>query len=221
MRTPASAPRPTPTMIDMGVARPSAQGQAMMSTDTAATRPKVRRGSGPNMAQAAKARMATARTSGTNQAATRSVRRWIGARLRCACATICTICASMVSAPILSARMMSAPLPLMAPPINLSPVSLVTGMLSPVTKDSSTALRPDSTTPSTGILSPGRTRNSSPTCTRSRPMTSSPPSACSRRAVVGVRSSKARIAPPVCSRARNSSTCPTMTRTMITVAASK
>ena len=36
--TPACAPRPTPTMIDIGVARPSAQGQAMISTDTAATR---------------------------------------------------------------------------------------------------------------------------------------------------------------------------------------
>ena len=31
------APRPTPTMIDIGVARPSAQGQAMISTLTAAT----------------------------------------------------------------------------------------------------------------------------------------------------------------------------------------
>jgi hypothetical protein len=35
--TPAAAPRPVPTMIDMGVARPSAQGQAMMSTATAFT----------------------------------------------------------------------------------------------------------------------------------------------------------------------------------------
>ena len=32
IRTPACAPRPTPTMIDIGVARPSAQGQAMIST---------------------------------------------------------------------------------------------------------------------------------------------------------------------------------------------
>jgi hypothetical protein len=31
--------RPTPTMIDMGVARPSAQGQAMISTATAETSP--------------------------------------------------------------------------------------------------------------------------------------------------------------------------------------
>ena len=39
MSTPPWAPRPTPTMIDIGVARPSAHGQAMMSTVTAATRP--------------------------------------------------------------------------------------------------------------------------------------------------------------------------------------
>jgi len=37
-----------PTMIDIGVARPRAHGQAMMRTVTAATRPKVKRGSGPN-----------------------------------------------------------------------------------------------------------------------------------------------------------------------------
>ena len=37
--TPAWAPRPTPTMIDIGVASPSAHGQAMISTATAATRP--------------------------------------------------------------------------------------------------------------------------------------------------------------------------------------
>ena len=39
IRMPARAPRPTPTMIDIGVARPSAQGHAMISTDTAATNP--------------------------------------------------------------------------------------------------------------------------------------------------------------------------------------
>ena len=37
--TPPSAPLPTPTMIDIGVARPSAQGQAMISTDTPAISP--------------------------------------------------------------------------------------------------------------------------------------------------------------------------------------
>ena len=33
--TPCCAPLPTPTMIDIGVARPKAQGQAMMRTATA------------------------------------------------------------------------------------------------------------------------------------------------------------------------------------------
>ena len=36
-RTPAVAPRPVPTMIDIGVARPSAHGQAMISTAMALT----------------------------------------------------------------------------------------------------------------------------------------------------------------------------------------
>ncbi len=46
---------------------------------------------------------AEAMTAGTNQAATTSTRRWMGARLRCASATMCTIRDSMVSAPIFSA----------------------------------------------------------------------------------------------------------------------
>ena len=100
-------------MIDIGVASPSAQGQAMISTVTAATRPKAKRGSGPNVAQAAKASTATAITAGTNQAETWSASRWIGARERCASATICTICASMVSRPTFSARMTKPPLWLM------------------------------------------------------------------------------------------------------------
>ena len=35
--TPICAPRPTPTMIDIGVAKPSAHGHAMISTLTATT----------------------------------------------------------------------------------------------------------------------------------------------------------------------------------------
>ena len=219
--TPACAPRPTPTMIDIGVARPSAQGQAMISTLTAATSPKAKRGSGPNVAQAAKAMSATAITAGTNQPATWSASRWIGARLRCALATICTICASKVSRPTLSARMTKLPLVLMVAPITRESFSLVTGMDSPVTIDSSSAERPSSTTPSTGTLSPGRTRNLSPALMASSETSSSPPSSLTRRAVLGARSSKARIAPEVASRARNSSTWPSSTSTVITLAASK
>ena len=36
MTMPSCAPRPVPTMIAVGVARPSAHGQAMISTATAA-----------------------------------------------------------------------------------------------------------------------------------------------------------------------------------------
>ena len=46
--TPASAPRPVPTMIDIGVARPSAHGHAMISTATAFTSACASRGSGPH-----------------------------------------------------------------------------------------------------------------------------------------------------------------------------
>ena len=35
-------------MIDIGVAKPSAQGQAMISTATALIKPKTQPGSGPN-----------------------------------------------------------------------------------------------------------------------------------------------------------------------------
>src|SRR5712691_6349920 len=96
-------------MIDMGVARPSAHGHAIIKTLTAATRPNAIRGSGPNSDQAANATMAIAITAGTNQAATRSARRWIGARERCAVATSATIWDKRVSRPTFSARMMNAP----------------------------------------------------------------------------------------------------------------
>src|ERR1039458_4851666 len=57
---------------------------------------------------------------------------------------------SRVSAPTLSARITTAPVPLIVPPINLAPDSFSTGIDSPVTIDSSIALLPSSTTPSTG-----------------------------------------------------------------------
>jgi hypothetical protein len=48
------AAAPVATMIDIGVASPSAQGQAMISTATALTRACARRGSGPRAPRAAK-----------------------------------------------------------------------------------------------------------------------------------------------------------------------
>ena len=165
MRTPALAPLPTPTMMDIGVASPSAQGHAMMSTDTAATTASPSAGAGAQIIQAANAMAAEAMTAGTNQAATTSTRRWMGARLRCASATMCTIRDSMVSAPIFSAVITSVPVPLIVPPITLAADDFSTGIDSPVTIDSSTELVPSVTDPSTGTASPGRTRSRSPTWT--------------------------------------------------------
>jgi hypothetical protein len=59
-------------MIDIGVASPSAQGQAMMRTATAATSAYESAGSGPHVNQAMKDRTAIAITIGTNHPATRS-----------------------------------------------------------------------------------------------------------------------------------------------------
>ena len=60
------APRPVATMMDMGVARPRAQGQAMISTATALIRPNTQRGSGPNMPQPKKVSKAMPTTVTTN-----------------------------------------------------------------------------------------------------------------------------------------------------------
>ena len=73
MRSPSCAPRPVPTIRAVGVARPSAQGQAMISTATAALKAKP----APSPAPSQKASVATARatTTGTNTPDTRSARR--------------------------------------------------------------------------------------------------------------------------------------------------
>ena len=90
-----------------------------------------------------------------------------------------------------------------------------------MTSDSSTLEWPSITAPSTGTLSPGRTRRRSPFSTRSRDTSSSEPSGLRRSAVAGASLSSALIAPPVFSRARNCSTSPSSTRTEITADASK
>ena len=84
-------------MIDIGVARPRAQGQAMISTEIAARSAWASAGGGPKAAQARKASPATAMTAGTNQAATASARPWTGARERWASATMATMRARVVS----------------------------------------------------------------------------------------------------------------------------
>ena len=64
-RTPIVAPFPVATMIDIGVARPSAHGHAMISTATALTSACAIRGSGPTNAQTTNVTIAAAITAGT------------------------------------------------------------------------------------------------------------------------------------------------------------
>jgi hypothetical protein len=125
-------------MIDIGVASPSAQGQAMIRTDTATSSAYESCGGGPTSAQATAARMATSTTAGTNHAETRSASRCTGARERWAWATRCTICESSVSPPTRSARMTRLPLPFVVPADSGTPAPLRTGSGSPVSIDSST-----------------------------------------------------------------------------------
>src|SRR6202140_2093036 len=127
-------------MIDIGVARPSAQGQAMIRTATAATRAWGNAGDGPQASHATNAATATMITAGTNQPATLSASRWIGAWLRCAAATRVTIWASNVSRPTFSARITNAPVPLTEPATTRAPTIFSTGIDSPVSIDSSTLL---------------------------------------------------------------------------------
>ncbi len=198
-------------MIDIGVARPRAHGQAMINTATAASRALANRGSGPSSHQAAPAAAAVVITAGTNQAATRSASRWMGARLRWASPTIRTIWASRVSLPTRSAIITKLLLPLTVPAVTRSPGPFSTGIGSPVSIDSSTALWPATTVPSTGTFSPGRTRRRSPgsmaaSGTSRSALAAGPEPGARRRAVGGVRSSRARSAAEVRPRARSSST---------------
>ena len=122
--------------------------------------PKI---SGPANAQNRNVSSDAPMTNGTNTALMRSAKRWTGALLPCASSTRRTIWASAVSEPTFVARNMNVPSLLMVAPMTWSPAFFSTGMGSPVSIDSSTALWPDVTTPSTGTFSPGRTTTMSPT----------------------------------------------------------
>src|SRR5699024_2017605 len=76
-KMPRSAPRPVPTIIDVGVAKPIAQGQATINTATAFTRAKV------NVVLKAKyvnknVAIEVTITAGTTYSVTVSTKAWIG-----------------------------------------------------------------------------------------------------------------------------------------------
>ena len=126
-----------------------------------------------------------------------------------------------VCAPTFSAQTTKAPVVLSVAPITLSPIRLLTGSGSPVSMDSSIALLPSVTVPSTGTFSPGRTRSVSPTWTWHNGTSSSRPSAPIRRAVLGAKPSNNLIAAEVSDLAFSSNSCPIKVSEMITEAASK
>ena len=72
---------------------------------------------------------------------------------------------SVVSLLVRVVRTSRAPSLFSVPPYTLSSTLLSCGSGSPVIVASSTALRPSTTTPSKGIISPGRTRMMLPTAT--------------------------------------------------------
>ena len=102
-------------MRAVGVASPSAQGHAMISTVTIASNPRVKPSSGAKNIHAAKVSTARTMMTGTKMPAIRSTVRCTGALLPCAPCTMRMIWASTVSCPTLSARKRNAPLRFIVP----------------------------------------------------------------------------------------------------------
>ena len=101
-------------------------------------------------------------TAGTNTPETRSAIFAIGALVAAASLTIFMIWERVVSSPTLVASHLINPDWFTVAAETMSPASLSTGILSPVSADSLTAVVPSRITPSTGIFSPGRTTKMSP-----------------------------------------------------------
>ncbi len=207
-------------MTDIGVASPSAQGQAIISTVVAEIIAKAMVGSGPKLAQISALTMAMIIIAGTKYSLILSARRPIGGLEFCAFLTEAIICDSAVFLPTRVASKSSEPLLFSVPAMISSPTSLTTGIGSPVSIDSSMEECPSTTRPSTAIFSPGRTRSLSPITTSSIGIsTSSLPRRT--RAVLGCRPINRFIASEVRPRAFTSSARPRLIRPMIIVVASK
>ena len=203
---PFFAPMVVEIVVTTGIASPRACGQAMTKTVIARVSAKTNgwlpgKNQNRNVASPAPTAMIV------SQWAARSARRWIGGLDACASRTNRTICASAVSSPTLVARTLSAPSPLIVPPITWLPARLETGIDSPVTMASLSELSPSITSPSTGTCSPGRTRRRSPVDSI-LVETSSTSSSFSRWAVLGMSLRSSRRAPVVPRIARISSQCP-------------
>ena len=161
---PYSAPLPVLTIIAVGVAKPSAQGQAITITAVKAINEKAKVAPSTKYHTTNVASAITI-TAGTNQADMRSANACTGALDPCASSINLMICANIVSPPTLVASSSKLPFLFIVEPMTLSPECFSTGRLSPVIIASSTADEPVVITPSTGTISPGRTITLSPTAT--------------------------------------------------------
>ena len=215
---PRRAPSPVPTITAIGVASPRASGQVMTTTVIANSSDSCAEAPAAQYQTAKVARPPSSATS-TSQKAARSARRWPGAFDAWASWTSLTICASAVSEPTAVARARRVPVLLIVAPTKADPGPFGTGMLSPVTVDSSTSLVPSITSASTGTFAPGRIRSRSPTAT-SAVGTSTGSPFFRTTALGGARSSSARMASLAPPRARISSQWPRSTNAASRAAAS-
>ena len=215
---PFLAPTPFPTIIATGVASPRAHGQLMTSTEMAlaTANPAVC----PMTIHMIKVNTAIPMTTGTNTPDTLSAILAMGALVDAASFTIRIICESVVSSPTLTALHLRNPELLIVAADTRDPTVLSTGMLSPVSDDSSTAEIPSVTTPSTGMLSPGLITNISPTPTCSTGTSFSSPS-CMILAVLGARRIRLLSASVVLPLDLASNSLPTVMRVSIIAADSK
>ena len=189
---PLAAPRPDAATSAAGVARPSAHGQAMISTASPALN-AVEAGD-PASSQPARVAAAHARTAGTKMPLIRSATRWIAAFSACASSTSLISRDSWVSAPVLTARTTIRPVSTMVPPMTASPSPASPGTDSPVIVERSMAVWPNSTSPSAAMVSPGRTTKRSPGRSRLAGTRRSVPSAPSRHTSLAAAAARSRIA---------------------------
>ena len=165
IKTPFSAPFPVPTIIAVGVASPNAQGHAITNTDINIVNENII--DSPATSHATADIIAKPITIGTKYAEITSANFAIGAFDPWASSTNLTIWAKAVSFPTLVALYFINPVLFILAPITLLPISFSTGMLSPVSIDSSIDVLPSITSPSTGNFSPGFTKTISPATTSS------------------------------------------------------
>ena len=143
-----------------GTARPRACGQEITSTVT--RRSTANAGSPRTVIHATNVAAPATMAAMVSQNAARSAKACAREREDCACSTRRMMPARAVCSPVPVTRTRSDPAPFTVPAITRSPGAFFTGRDSPVIMDSLTSLAPSSTTPSAGILAPGRTSTRSP-----------------------------------------------------------